>query len=297
VNHEAPEASLEGKVFLVTGATAGIGLVTARELARRGARVIGVGRSKERCAEAARLIREQTGTTTPEYLLADLSSQDDIRRLAEQVKNSTDRLHVLVNNAGGIFLERQQTLDGLELTFALDHLAYFLLTNLLLDMIRSSAPARIVSVSSAAHQGGRIHFDDLQKQQGRFSAWRAYQQAKLANILFTRELAGRLEGTGVTANSLHPGYVKTQIFKVEGFRGWLLRRAADLFAISPEQGALTTLYLATSPEVENVTGTYFVRRKPASPSREAQDDATARRLWDVSATLTGLGDSSPSGAA
>ena len=146
-------------------------------------------------------------------------------------------------------------------------------------------------MASAAHQGASINFDDLQKTKGRFSAWRAYQQAKLANILFTRELARRLQGTGVTANVLHPGYVNTQIFKVGGFQGWLLRRAADLFAISPEDGALTSVYLATSPEVANVSGTYFARQKPAASSPQSQDDETARRLWEVSEELTGLGRS------
>ena len=201
-------------------------------------RVIGVGRSAERCATACRLIREQTGATSVEYLIAELSSQADVRRLADQVKTATDRLHILINNAGGVFVKRQESVDSLEMTFALDHLAYFLLTNLLLDLIKSSALRRIINVASAAHRGASINFDDLQKTKGRYSGWRAYQQAKLANILFTRELARRLQGSGVTANVLHPGYVNTEIFKVGGFQGWLLRRAADLFAISPEQGAL-----------------------------------------------------------
>jgi len=284
-----PEAvrSMEGKVCLVTGATAGIGLVTARELARRGARVIGVGRSAERSADAARQIREQTGTSAVEYLVADLSSQAEVRRLAGEVKTATGRLDVLVNNAGLIRLQREVTVDGLEMTLALNHLAYFLLTNLLLDMLKASAPARIVSLSSAAHKGSKLNFDDLQGE-AKFSPWRAYQRSKLANILFTRELARRLEGTGVTANALHPGYVRTQIFRAEGFQGWLLRRAAELFAVTPEQGAQTSIYLASSPDVEGQTGQYFVRQKPASSSPESHDDATARKLWDVSARLTGL---------
>jgi retinol dehydrogenase-12 len=278
---------MEGKVCLVTGATAGIGLVTALELARRGARVIGVGRSPERCAEAARQIREQTASTDVEYLVADLSSQAKVRRLADEVKAATGRLNVLVNNAGLIRLKREVTVDGLEMTFALNHLAYFLLTNLLLDTLKTSAPARIVSVASAAHQGCQLDFDDLQGET-KFSPWRAYQQSKLANILFTRELARRLDGTGVTANVLHPGYVRTQIFRAEGFTGWLLRRAAELFAITPEEGAQTSVYLATAPDVEGLTGQYFIRRKPASSSPESQDEATARKLWEVSAKLTGL---------
>jgi NAD(P)-dependent dehydrogenase (short-subunit alcohol dehydrogenase family) len=281
------QPTMSGEVCLVTGATAGLGLVTARELARLGARVIGVGRSPDRCQQAVRQIRQETGASEVEYLTADLSSQAEIRRLAQEVKNATRRLDVLVNNAGCICLTRQETVDTLEMTFALNHLAYFLLTNLLLDLITSSAPARIISVASAAHQGCTINFDDLQGKT-RYSGWRAYQQSKLANVLFTRELARRLEGTGVTANALHPGYVKTQIFRVDGVRGWLLRRAAELFAISPEAGAKTSIYLASSPEVEGVTGRYFVRRKPAGSSPASQDDAAARRLWEVSEELTGL---------
>jgi NAD(P)-dependent dehydrogenase (short-subunit alcohol dehydrogenase family) len=282
--------SIDGKVALVTGATAGIGMVTARELARRGARVIGVGRSADRCAEAARQIREQTGSTSVEYLVADLSSQAEVRRLADLVKAATRRLDVLVNNAGVVRLKRVVTDDGLEMTFAVNHLAYFLLTNLLLDLVKASAPARIISVASAAHQGCKINFDDLQAET-KYSPWRAYQRSKLANVLFTRELARRLEGAGVTANALHPGYVRTQIFRAEGFQGWLLRRAADLFAITPEEGAQTSIYLATSADVEGQTGQYFVKEKIASSSPESQDDATARRLWDVSAKLTGLSPS------
>ena len=279
--------SMDGKVCVVTGATAGIGLVTARELARQGARVLGVGRSPERCAEAARQIRQEVGTGEIDYLIADLSSQADIRRLAGEIKDKTARLDVLINNAGGIFLQRLETVDGHEMTFALNHLAYFLLTNLLLDLLKSSAPARIVSVASAAHQGRQINFDDPEGKK-KYGGWRAYQQSKLANILFTRELARRLEGTGVTANCLHPGYVKTRIFRTDGFVGWLLRRSADLFAIAPERGAETSIYLATSAEVAGRSGLYFVRGQPVTPSRESQDDAAAQRLWRLSEELTGL---------
>lgn len=281
----AEECSLEGRVCVVTGATAGIGQVAARELAQRGARVLGVGRSPERCDEAARAIRTATGRDSVRYFVADLSSQAEIRRLAGELKSAAPRIDVLLNNAGGIYLDRAETVDGLEMTFALNHLAYFLLTNLLLDRLAASAPARIVSVASAAHQGGQIDFDDLQGAR-RFRPWRAYQQSKLANILFTRELARRLKGSGVTANSLHPGYVKTQIFRAEGIRGWLLRRSADLFAISPEQGAETSIYLAGSSEVEGVSGEYFARKRVVQPSLQARDETAGRRLWDVSEELT-----------
>jgi NAD(P)-dependent dehydrogenase (short-subunit alcohol dehydrogenase family) len=278
---------MEGKTCLVTGATAGIGLVTARELARLKARVIGVGRSPERCAEAARHIRDETGSGSVEYKIADLSSQSEIRRLEQEVRASTSRLDVLVNNAGGIYLQRQETVDGLETTFAVNHLAYFLLTNLLLDLVSSSAPARIISVASDAHRSTRINFDDLQGKT-KYSGWRAYQQSKLANILFTRELARRLAGTGVTANALHPGFVRTQIFRSRGLTGWLVRRLAVLFAMTPEQGAQTSIYLATSAEVDGTTGKYFDRRKPVASSPESHDDEAARRLWKVSEELTGL---------
>lgn len=278
---------MDGKVCLVTGASAGIGLVTARELVRQGARVIGVGRSTERCAEAASQIRQQVGTGEIDYLIADLSSQADLRRLTVEIHERTSRLDVLINNAGGIFLNRFETADGHEMTFALNHLAYFLLTDLLLDLLKSSAPARIVSVASEAHKGAQVNFDDPEGKI-RYSGWRAYQQSKLANILFTRELARRLEGTGVTANCLHPGYVKTQIFRAEGVAGWLLRRAADLFAISPQRGAETSIYLATSPEVAGQSGCYFVKKKATASSRASQDDAAAQRLWQLSAELTGL---------
>lgn len=283
-----PSRSMEGKVCLVTGATRGIGFVTALELARKSARVIGVGRSSDRCAQAARLIHEQTGRETPSYLIADLSSQAEIRRLAGEVKNLTGRLDVLVNNAGGLFLSRQETVDGLEMTFALNHMSYFLLTNLLLDLIKATPAARIVSVASEAHQSGTIEFDDLQTR-SRYSFWRAYRQSKLANILFTRELARRLEGSAVTANCLHPGYVNTQIFDVEGVKGWLLRRLADALASTPERGAETSIYLASSPEVQHTTGLYFIRSRPAATSPAARDDAVARRLWQESAALCGLG--------
>ncbi len=179
------------------------------------------GTVRWRCAEAARQIREQTGSPTVEFLVADLSSQAEVRRLAGEVKAATSRLDVLVNNAGLILRKREVTVDGLETTFAVNHLAYFMLTNLLIDTLKASAPSRIVNVSSAAHLGCKINFDDLQGET-RYSAWRAYQQSKLANILFTHEVARRLGGTKVTANALHPGYVRTQIFRVEGFTGWLL---------------------------------------------------------------------------
>lgn len=278
---------MEGKVCLVTGATGGIGLVTARELARAGARVLVVGRTPRRSAEAAARLRADAGSSIVEPLAADLSSQAEIRALAREVENQTDRLDVLVNNAGGIFLDRRESVDGIEMTFAVNHLAYFLLTNLLLDLLRSSRPSRIVNVASGAHRGATIDFDDIGGRE-RFSGWRAYQQSKLANLLFTRELARRLEGTGVTVNALHPGYVNSQIFRDEGWRGAIMRRAARAFAVSPERGAQTSLYLATSPDVEGMTGGYFAKRARARSSPASHDEAAARLLWQFSEDLTGL---------
>ncbi|QEH33434.1 Rhamnolipids biosynthesis 3-oxoacyl-[acyl-carrier-protein] reductase [Aquisphaera giovannonii] len=288
---------MSGKVCVVTGASTGIGYVTARELVRDGARVIGVGRSPERCESAARRIREETGSGAIDFLIADLSSQAEIRRLVPEILAKAPRLDVLVNNAGGIFLSRETTADGLEMTFALNHLAYFLLTNLLIDHLKGSAPARIVCVASAAHQGVTLPFDNLNGEKS-FSPWRAYQRSKLANILFVRELARRLEGTGVTVNALHPGYVRTEIFRARGPAGWLMRRFADAFAITPERGAETSVYLAASPEVEGVSGQYFYRKKPIAPSRAALDDEAAKRLWQVSEELTASsGSASGSGMA
>jgi NAD(P)-dependent dehydrogenase (short-subunit alcohol dehydrogenase family) len=279
--------SMADKTCLVTGATAGIGLVTARELAARGARVIGVGRNEQRCAEAAKAIRAQTPDHAVEFLAADLSSQAAIRELAKAVQAATSRVDVLVNNAGLIRLRRESTADGLEMTFAVNHLAYFLLTNLLLDTLKASAPARIVNVSSEAHKRCKIDFTDLQAEK-KYSAWRAYQRSKLANILFTRELARRLEGSGVTVNALHPGFVRTEIFRGPSSRAWLVRKLADLFAISPEAGAQTTIYLAAAPEAASPTGQYFIKQEPATTSLESQDMSTARQLWDVSAKLAGI---------
>jgi retinol dehydrogenase 12 len=281
---------MHGRVCLVTGATSGIGLVTARELARKGARVIIVGRSPERCTQTVREIKAETAAQSVDSLVADLSSIADLRRLASQVYERCPELHVLVNNAGGIFLNRVESADGFEMTFALNHLSYFLLTNLLLPLLKRSAPARIVNVASDAHKGASIDFDKIHKGQP-FSGWRAYQQSKLANILFTYELARRLDGSGVTVNTLHPGFVRTNIFRQEGLVGWLVRRAADVIALSPEQGARTSIYLASSPVVDGVSGRYFVKEMPAASSPQSQDEAAAKRLWQLSEELTALAPS------
>ncbi|HEY9233285.1 MAG TPA: SDR family oxidoreductase [Blastocatellia bacterium] len=277
-------AQMTGKVCLVTGANSGIGRVTALELARLGAQVVIVCRDRARGEAAMAEIKQATGSRNVELMLCDLSSQADIRRFADKFKATHARLDVLVNNAGVYLRKRTTTVDGLEATFAVNHLGYFLLTTLLLDLLKRSAPARVVNVSSGAHASGHINFDDLQGESA-YSGVKAYCHSKLANILFTRELARRLAGTGVTANCLHPGAVATGIFRALPKP---VEALIKLVTLSPEKGAQTSVYLASSPAVEAVTGKYFVRRVEATPSAEARDDEVARRLWDESARLTGL---------
>ena len=278
---------LEGKRILVTGATNGVGRAAARELVRRGATAWIVARDRRRGEETLDELR-RAGGAAPALFVADLSSQAEVRRLAEEVKARTDRVDVLLNNAGAIFLERRLSPEGIELTFALNHLGYFLLTALLLPLLRAAGPSRVVNVSSEAHRRAHIDFDDLQGA-GRYSGWRAYGQSKLANVLFTRELARRLEGTGVTANALHPGVVATGFGRNNpGLRGAVFALAAPLL-LSPERGARTSVHVATSPDLAGVTGRYFAGPRERSPSAEARDDAVARRLWETSERMTGLG--------
>jgi retinol dehydrogenase 12 len=281
------DETMKGKVCVVTGATAGIGEVAATELARRGARVLVVGRSPERCAATLERIRTETGATAAESLVADLSTQAEVRRLAGEVRERCNRLDVLLNNAGGMYLDRRESADGIEMTLALNHLSYFLLTNELLPLLKTSAPARIVNVASDAHRGISINFDDIQGRRN-YRGWIAYKQSKLANILFTYELARRLEGTGVTVNTLHPGFVRTNFFKdFTGWVGFITKLGASLIAIGPKDGARTSIYLAASPEVEGLTGQYFVKCKPVPSSSQSHDRAAADRLWRLSEDMTG----------
>ena len=277
---------IQDKTCLVTGATAGIGEVTATELARLGARMVGVGRNPQKCADVAQRIRQATGNARVEFLVADLSSQAQIRQLADEFKRKYDRLDVLVNNAGAFINARHESVDGIEMTMALNHLNYFLLTHLLLDTLQASAPARIVNVSSDAHRSASIDFDDIEGRR-RYSGWRMYGQSKLANVLFTRELARRLTDTRVTANALHPGFVATNFGHNNG---GLLRVGMRLFqriaALRPDQGAQTSLFLATSPDVEGVTGQYFSDKRAVQPSAAAQGDGVAARLWEWSQDKT-----------
>jgi retinol dehydrogenase-14 len=279
---------MAGKVVLVTGATGGIGKATAIGLAVMGARVGITGRDLIRAEQAAADIRIASGTPAVDVFAADMSSQVEVRRLAGAVLAACPRLDVLVNNVGGFWAHRHPTADGLEHTFALNHLAPFLLTNLLLDRLKESAPARVVTVSSGAQSAGRIDFDDLQGARS-YSGQRAYSQSKLANILFTNELARRLQGTGITANSVHPGVVRTN-FGSEDQAGFfrIISPLVRPFLKTPTQGARTPIYLAASPDVETITGQFFANRKPRTANKAAGDADVIARLWRVSAGLVGL---------
>jgi NAD(P)-dependent dehydrogenase (short-subunit alcohol dehydrogenase family) len=283
-----PWSGVSGKRVLMTGGTNGIGLAAARELARRGAALSIVARSEARGAEAAAQIGAAGAGKPVDVLLADLSSQAEVRRLAAEVLERYPRLDALVNNAGAIYGSRQLTEDGIELTWAVNHLAPFLLTTLLLERLRASAPARIVTTSSDAHQGGRIPFDDIAAERsygGR--GFIRYGQSKLANILFTTELARRLEGTGVTANTFHPGLVATGFNKNNGPLMRLGMSVMRPFSRSPEKGAETLVWLVDSAEAGGESGGYFVDRQRTVPSEAARDVESARRLWELSEQQTG----------
>ncbi len=278
---------MQGKVCLITGATSGIGEVTARALARMGATTIIVGRNPEKGAAVVNQLKAQTGNPNVAFMLADLSSQAQIRQLAEQFRRQYQRLDVLVNNAGAIFPKRQQSVDGVEMTFAVNHLSGFLLTNLLLDILKASAPSRIINISSEVHSWSKIDLDDLQNAKNQSAA---YNRSKLANVLFTYELARRLEGMGVTVNAMQPGLTRTSLYRRQnlGFVMSLFFRLMTLMARTPERAAETVIYLATSPDVAGVSGKYFADKRAIPSSKDSQDVNAAKRLWRVSAELTGL---------
>jgi len=279
---------MTGKVVLITGGTGGIGKATAIGLATMGARVGITGRDLARTEQAAADIRAASGNSAVDAFAADMASQAEVRRLAVAVLEAYPRLDVLVNNVGGFSAHRHTTADGLEHTFALNHLAPFLLTNLLLDRLKACAPARVVTVSSGVQSTGRIEFDDLQGARN-YSGQRAYSQSKLANVMFTNELARRLEGTGVTATSLHPGVVRTN-FGAED-QAWLLAFIGPVLRPllkTPGEGAQTSIYLASSPDVDGVTGQFFAKRKPRTANKAADDIDMTARLWEVSADLVGM---------
>ena len=278
---------MKGKTVIVTGANAGIGKVTASELASMGAKVTLVCRDKARGEEALRDVRSRSGGDV-DLMLCDFGSLDSIRAFAAAFQAAHDRLDVLVNNAGAILGERKLTADGFEMTFGVNHLGYFLLTNLLLDLLKKSAPSRIVNVASDVHRQGKLDWDDLQSERRPYAQFRAYSDSKLCNVLFTAELARRLDGTGVTANSLHPGVVGTNFGSTGSPLFRFLTKIGGPFLLTPEKGARTSIYLASSPDVEGVTGKYFAKSREAKPSKAAQDADAARRLWDVSAKMVGL---------
>lgn len=280
---------MKGKVCLITGANRGIGKATALGLARTGAAVVMVCRDRELGETARDEIVYETGNRAVNLMVADLASQRAVRQLVEAFIRTRQPLHVLINNAGVARRRRTLTEDGLETTFAVNHLVPFLLTNLLLDTIEGSAPARIVNVASMVHRWGKIDFDDLQGAE-RYNMGKAYYQSKLANVLFTYELARRLDGTGVAANCMHPGLVATDFSReYTGLQGLMAKKFWRTFMRSPERGADTVIYLASSPDVEGVTGKYFANRRAVRSSRASNDPALARQLWEVSERLTGPG--------
>jgi NAD(P)-dependent dehydrogenase (short-subunit alcohol dehydrogenase family) len=276
-----------GKVVVITGATSGIGRIAAERLAAQGARMAIVVRDQRRAERTLGRLREIAPGVKHQAHIADLSSLDQTKEVGARIAAEEPRIDVLINNAGNIFAARGVTADGLERTFALNHMAYFVLTHQLRERLVASAPARIVNTASGAHQGQFLDFDDLQMEKN-YRPMTAYGRSKLANILFTRELARRLAGTGVTANCLHPGFVATGLGQRDGGIFAVMVRLSMVFAANPERGAKTIVHLAASPDVASTSGTYFIDCREAVPSRVAQDDAAARRLWEESLRFAGL---------
>ena len=284
MTHPLPPAFAD-RVWIVTGANSGIGKATALGLARLGGTLVLACRNAERGEAAREEITRATGNDKMSVMIVDMANQSSIRSFAEEFRRTHDRLDALVNNAGVFRRHRHVTLDGLEETFAVNYLGGFLLTHLLLDPLKASAPSRVVNVSSSAHEGSRIHFEDLQGE-GRYSGFRAYGQSKLAQVLFTYELARRLEGSGVTVNACHPGVIRTNFGRDDW--PWIVHLVRPFFK-SPKKGAETPIYLASSPEIEGVTGKYFVKRAPRRSSPASRDVDVARRLYETSLRLAGLG--------
>ena len=276
---------MPGKVVVITGATSGIGEVAADRLAAKGYRIVFIARDPVRGEETLKHLRAIAGDLAHRAFYADLSRLSDMKRVAAEIADAEPDIDVLVNNAGALFNTRKVTEDGLETTFALNHMSYFVVTNLLRPGLK--AGARVVSTASDAHKGAHLDFSDLQSSRG-YSGFGAYGRSKLCNILFTRELARRLEGTGVTANCLHPGFVASRFGDQSGGMMSFAIRAAKNFAITPEQGAETIIHLATSADVADMTGAYFYKSRPTTPTRQAQNDADAKRLWEISAEIAGM---------
>src|SRR5713226_1765317 len=287
ISMEQSVSSMNGKVCLVTGGNSGIGKETALGLATLGATVVIVSRDRGKGEAAVSDIRRKSGSQNVNLIVADLSSMDVVRQLAQEFRSKYDMLHVLVNNAGIFLPKRVTTADGLEATFATNHLGHFLLTNLLLDLLKASAPSRVINITSDAHKGAEIDFEDLMGEK-KFSGFKAYGQSKLANVLFTYELARKLEGTGVTVNCLHPGAVRTGFGKDQGGLFNIGVRIISPFMMSPKKAARAAIYMAASHELEGVTCKHFSKGKEEKSSKESYDQTAAERLWKVSADLTKL---------
>jgi NAD(P)-dependent dehydrogenase (short-subunit alcohol dehydrogenase family) len=283
-----PMADMHGKVVVITGATSGIGWIAAEKLARMGARLVLIARNRSRGDATLARLREAGPGAAHTVHYADLSSIAEMKRVAGEIAASEPRVDVLINNAGALFSSRQVTTDGLEMTFATNHMSYFVVTNGLAEPLRATPGARVVNTSSRAHMRAHLHFDDLQSAKD-YRGFPVYGRSKLCNILFTRELAKRWSGTGVTANSLHPGFVSTRFGDQSGGLFQRVVQVAKLFAISPEKGAETILYLATADEVAETSGKYFYQCRAVNPTQDAQDDEAALRLWRESARLAGTG--------
>lgn len=282
-------AGMNGKTILVTGGTNGIGEATARALAGLGARVMVHGRSVQKGQSVVDAIKKSSGNNAVEFVQGDFASLASVRAMAEEVKRRVPKLDVLVNNAGRAAMARTLTADGFESMFGVNHLAPFLLTNLLLDTVKAAAPSRIVIVASDAHKGKQVNFDNLNFEKGGFGFWPGYHQSKLCNMLFALALNKRLQGTGVTVNALHPGAVRTGI-GTDGApaAAKIFAKLIGLFFISAEEGAKTTVHLATSPDVATTSGQYFDKSKPVKPHPSALDEAAAEKLWAISAKMVGL---------
>ena len=281
---------MQGKTVVITGGTSGIGEVAAVNLAGQGARIVLIAREHARAdATLARLKAANPGAAHTAHF-ADLSAISEMKRVATEIAAAEPRIDVLVNNAGAVFLSRQVSADGLEMTFATNHMAYFVVTSILLPNLKATPGARIVSTASDAHKSGKLNFDDLQSERS-YGSFTAYGTSKLCNILFTRELARRLGDSGVTANCLHPGFVGTRFGQNNATNGFLklLAGAIMAFGLKPEDGAKTIIHLASSPDVATISGEYFYKCKVTEPSLAAQSDADAKRLWDVSAQIAGVG--------
>ena len=278
---------MQGKVILITGATDGIGKETAKRLAAMGGEIVIAGRNQEKAENVIEEIKSFSGNNKLSYLLADLSSQAQIRQLAEDFRSKYNRLDALINNAGSIFLQRKLSVDGIEMTFAVNHLSYFLLSNLLLDLLKKNTPSRIVLTSSGSHLRGKINFDNINLSKKYFFQ-SAYAQSNLANVMFTIELARRIEGSGVTTNCFHPGFVKTNMAvtdnKIVGFFKPLIFRTG----IPVEEGAETAIFLTSSPDLDGVSGKYFYKKKERDISPKAKDIEGQKRLWDLSEKLVGV---------